>query len=55
MAYDIWQELINLNEGAIAIHNERYDMLKTKLDTFKMLPKELCNEIYTQLNVFVWI
>lgn len=53
LAHDIWQELINLDEGTTTIHNEWYHVLKVKLDSIKILPKDVFNNISTHLKFLV--
>lgn len=52
-AYDIWQELINIHEGSSKIREQKYHVLRAKYDTFKMMPNEYCNDMYSRLNVLV--
>ena len=52
-ASDIWAALCEIHEGSKKIREERYHVLMNSLNQFKMLPNELCNDMYSRMNVLV--
>jgi len=52
-AHVLWSDVCALHEGTKSKHVERYHLVMKKLNSFKMLPKESANEIYSRLNVLV--
>jgi hypothetical protein len=52
-AQEIWQALKDLHDGTSDIKEEKYSLVKSKFDSFKMLPNELANDMYSRLNVIV--
>jgi hypothetical protein len=52
-AHDIWDELEKIHVGSKRLREDKYQVLKDKLDEFKMLPNELVDQMYSRLNVLV--
>ena len=52
-AHALWSDVYALHEGTKSEREERYHLIMKKLNSFKMLPKECANEMYTRLNVLV--
>jgi hypothetical protein len=52
-AHELWENLCALHEGTKSEHEERYHIALKKINSFKMLPKESANDMYTRLNVLV--
>ena len=52
-AHELWIKLCTLHEGSKSEREERFHLVMYKLNTFKMLPKEDANEMYSRLNVIV--
>ena len=40
-AHEVWEELQTIYVGSKKLHEEKYQVLKEKLNEFKMLPSEL--------------
>ncbi|XP_066322131.1 uncharacterized protein [Miscanthus floridulus] len=49
----LWSDICVLHEGTKSEHEERYHLVKRKLNSFEMLPNESGNEMYSRLNVIV--
>ena len=52
-AHEIWLELDKIHNGSKKVREEKYQVLKEKLNDFKMLPNELVEQMYSRLNVLV--
>lgn len=52
-AHDIWVALCEIHEGSRRIREERYHVLMNALNQFKMFPNELCNDMYSRMNMLV--
>ena len=52
-AHALWSDVCALHEGTKSERGERYHLVMKKLNSFKMLPKEYANKIYSHLNVLV--
>ena len=52
-AHALWSDVCALHEGTKSEREERYHLVMKKLNSFKMLPKECANEMYSRLNVLV--
>ena len=52
-AHEIWLELDKIHNGSKKVREEKYQVLKEKLNDFKMLPNEHVEQMYTRLNVLV--
>ena len=52
-AHALWWDICALHEGTKSEREERYHLIMKKLNSFKMLPKECANEIYSRLNILV--
>ena len=52
-AYALWSDICALYEGTKSERGERYHLVIKKLNSFKMLPKESANKIYSRLNVLI--
>ncbi|XP_039805102.1 uncharacterized protein LOC120669409 [Panicum virgatum] len=52
-AHEVWEELETIHVGSKKLCEEKYQVLKEKLNKFKMLPSELVEQIYARLNVLV--
>jgi hypothetical protein len=50
-AYDIWMSL--KRSMSKKLREEKYQVLKEKLNEFKMLPKELVEQMYSRLNMLI--
>ena len=50
-AHEVWEELETIHVGSKKLHEEKYQVLKEKLNEFKMLPNELVEQMYARLNV----
>ena len=53
LASDIWKELIEIHEGSTKVREQKYHLFRVKYDSFKMLPHENCNDMYSRLNIIV--
>jgi hypothetical protein len=53
LAHDMWLQLIRLHDGSSKVREQKYHLLRTKYDEFKMLPNECCNDIFSRLNLIV--
>lgn len=53
MAHEIWTTLKELHDGTSDIKEQRYSLIKSSFDSFKMMPNELANDMYSRLNVIV--
>ena len=51
-AHEVWKELENIHVGSKKLR-EKYQVLKEKLNEFKMHPSELVEQMYARLNVLV--
>lgn len=49
----IWDALRDVHEGSHAVREEKYQLLKGKLESFHMLPNENANDMFSRLNVIV--
>jgi len=52
-ANDLWVELETIHIGSKKLREEKYQVVKDKLNEFKMLPNELVEQMYSRLNVLV--
>ena len=52
-AHEVWEELETIHVGSKKLREEKYQVLKEKLNEFKMLPSELVEQMYARLNVLV--
>jgi cell division protein FtsB len=52
-AKKLWNALVEIHEGTESVRNERYEVLKRKLDAFAMLPNENANDMFSRLNSLV--
>jgi hypothetical protein len=52
-AHEIWKELETIHVGSTKLREEKYQVLKEKLNDFKMLPNELVEQMYARLNIIV--
>ena len=52
-AHEVWKELENIHVGPKKLREEKYQVLKEKLNEFNMHPSELVEQIYARLNVLV--
>ena len=52
-AHEVWGELETIHVGSKKLHEEKYQVLKEKLNEFKMLPSELAEQMYARLSVLV--
>ena len=50
-AHALWSDICALHEGTKSEREERYHLVMKKLNSFKTLPKECANEMYSCLNV----
>src|SRR5437016_13988434 len=53
ISHDIWTALELIHEGSKSVHNDRYDGLIKKFNTFVMNRNERVNDMYSHLNVLV--
>src|SRR6185437_11126738 len=51
--HEVWKELETIHVGSTKFREEKYQVLKEKLNDFKMFPNELVEQIYARLNVLV--
>jgi hypothetical protein len=51
--HELWTNLCALHEGTKSEHEERYHIALKKINSFKILPKESANDMYTRLNILV--
>ena len=51
--HEIWKELETIHVGSTKLREEKYQVLKEKLNDFKMFPNELVEQMYARLNVLV--
>jgi hypothetical protein len=49
----MWLQLIQLYDGSSKIREQKYHLLRTKYDEFKMLPNECRNDMFSRLNLIV--
>jgi hypothetical protein len=49
----MWLQLIQLHEGSSKVHEQKYHLIRSKYDKFKMLPNKCCNDIFSRLNLIV--
>ena len=52
-AHEVWEEFETIHVGSKKLCEEKYQMLKEKLNEFKMLPSELVEQMYARLNVLI--
>ena len=52
-AHKLWTELCVLHGGTKSEHEEQFHFVMHKLNTFKMLPKENVNKMYSHLTMIV--
>ena len=52
-AHEIWKTLKNFHDGTSGVKEQKLCMIKNALDSFKMLPNELVNDMYSRLNDIV--
>ena len=52
-SHEIWEALEAIYVGSKKLREEKYQVLKEKLNEFKMLPNELVEQMYARLNVLV--
>ncbi|XP_039787282.1 uncharacterized protein LOC120653649 [Panicum virgatum] len=52
-AHEVWEELETIHVGSKKLREEKYQVLKEKLNEFKIHPSELLEQIYTRLNVLI--
>lgn len=53
LAHDIWIGVCEIHEGSKKIRAERYHILMDSLNQFEMFPNELCNDMYSRMNMLV--
>ena len=53
MANEIWKELEIIHVGSTKLRKEKYQVLKEKLNDFKIFPNELVEQMYARLNILV--
>jgi hypothetical protein len=53
LTHDMWLQLIQLYDGSSKIREQKYHLLRTKYDEFKMLPNECHNDMFSRLNLIV--
>jgi hypothetical protein len=53
LAHDMWIQLIQLHEGSSKVCEQKYHLIRTKYDEFKMLPNECCNDMFSCLNLIM--
>ena len=51
--HEVWEEFETIHVGSKKLCEEKYQVLKEKLNEFKMLPSELVEQIYARLNVLI--
>ncbi|XP_039797549.1 uncharacterized protein LOC120662475 [Panicum virgatum] len=51
--HEVWEELETIHVGSKKLREEKYQVLKEKLNEFKMHPSELVEQMYARLNVLV--
>ena len=51
--HEIWEALEAIYVGSKKLREEKYQVLKEKLNEFKMLPNELVEQMYARLNVLI--
>ena len=47
-AHEVWEELETIHVGYKKLREEKYQVLKEKLNEFKMLPSELVEQMYAK-------
>ena len=52
-AHEVWEEFETIHVGSKKLREEKYQVLKEKLNEFKMHPSELVEQIYARLNVLI--
>ena len=52
-SHEIWEALEAIYVGSKKLREEKYQVLKEKLNEFKMLPNELVEQMYARLNVLI--
>src|SRR6185503_13987129 len=52
-AHEVWKELETIHVGSTKLREEKYQVLKEKLNDFKMFPNELVEQMYARLNILV--
>ncbi|XP_039787003.1 keratin, type II cytoskeletal 4-like [Panicum virgatum] len=52
-AHEVWGELETIHVGSKKLREEKYQVLKEKLNEFKMHSSELVEQIYARLNILV--
>ena len=52
-AHEVRKELETIHVGSTKLREEKYQVLKEKLNDFKMFPNELVEQMYARLNVLV--
>jgi hypothetical protein len=52
-AREIWLALQGLHEGTSDVREQKFNNVKQIYDAFTMLPNELANDMYSQLNIIV--
>ena len=52
-AHEVWKEFETIHVGSKKLREEKYQVLKEKLNEFKMHPSELVEQMYARLNVLV--
>ena len=50
---EIWLEFDKIHNGSKKVREEKYQVLKEKLNDLKILPNELVKQMYARLNVLV--
>ena len=51
--HEVWKELETIHVGSKKLREEKYQVLKEKLNEFKMHPSELVEQMYARLNVLI--
>jgi hypothetical protein len=53
IAYEIWNTLEELHKGTKDVREQKHHLVKEAFNSFKMMPNELANDMYSHLNVIV--
>ena len=52
-AHKIWNTTEELHKGTSDVREQKYTLVKETFNSFKMMPNELANDMYSCLNVIV--
>ena len=52
-AHQIWNSICAIHEGSKDVKEERFHILKSQLESLKMLPHERANDVYARMHVLV--